>query len=124
MSQDSILSMLGLAKRAGKVVSGEFSTEKAVKTGSAFGASGCGAACCGCCGAVFVRYFSISTLDNPQPPQKLASAFTGLPHLGQNIKSTSFGIYGLILAQICEKIKIICTINLYYGDSDEQYYGK
>ena len=31
MSQDSILSMLGLAKRAGKVVSGEFSTEKAVK---------------------------------------------------------------------------------------------
>lgn len=31
MSQDSILSMLGLAKRAGKIVSGEFSTEKAIK---------------------------------------------------------------------------------------------
>ena len=31
MKQDNILSMLGLAKRAGHVVSGEFSTEKAVK---------------------------------------------------------------------------------------------
>lgn len=35
MSQDSILSMIGLAKRAGKVVSGEFSTEKAVKENKA-----------------------------------------------------------------------------------------
>lgn len=31
MKQDKMLSMLGLAQRAGKVVSGEFSTEKAVK---------------------------------------------------------------------------------------------
>lgn len=31
LSQDNVLSMLGLCKRAGKVVSGEFSTEKAVK---------------------------------------------------------------------------------------------
>lgn len=31
MKQDSVLSMIGLAKRAGKVVSGEFSTEKAIK---------------------------------------------------------------------------------------------
>lgn len=29
--QDKVLSMLGLAERAGKVVSGEFSVEKAVK---------------------------------------------------------------------------------------------
>ena len=36
MQQDRILSMLGLAAKAGKVVSGEFSTEKAVKTGKAF----------------------------------------------------------------------------------------
>lgn len=35
MSQDSILSMIGLAKRAGKVVSGVFSTEKAVKENKA-----------------------------------------------------------------------------------------
>lgn len=35
MSQDSILSMLGLAKRAGKIVSGEFSTEKAIKENKA-----------------------------------------------------------------------------------------
>lgn len=34
--EKKILSMLGLAKRAGRVVSGEFSTEKAVKTGKAF----------------------------------------------------------------------------------------
>ena len=33
MQQDRILSMLGLATRAGKVASGEFSTEKAVKDG-------------------------------------------------------------------------------------------
>lgn len=32
MKQDKALSMLGLAQRAGKVVSGEFSTEKAVKS--------------------------------------------------------------------------------------------
>ncbi len=31
MKQDNILSMLGLAKKAGQVVSGEFATEKAVK---------------------------------------------------------------------------------------------
>ena len=36
MQRDRILSMLGLAATAGKVVSGEFSTEKAVKTGKAF----------------------------------------------------------------------------------------
>ena len=33
---DKVLSMIGLAARAGKVVSGEFSTEKAVKSGKAF----------------------------------------------------------------------------------------
>lgn len=32
MRQDKALSMAGLAQRAGKVASGEFSTEKAVKT--------------------------------------------------------------------------------------------
>ncbi len=31
MKQDKTLSMIGLAQRAGKVASGEFSTEKAVK---------------------------------------------------------------------------------------------
>lgn len=31
MKQDSILSMIGLARKAGNVVSGEFSTEKAIK---------------------------------------------------------------------------------------------
>lgn len=31
LKQDKILSMIGLAQRAGKVASGEFSTEKAVK---------------------------------------------------------------------------------------------
>ena len=36
MQQDRILSMLGLAVKAGKVTSGEFSTEKAVKSGTAF----------------------------------------------------------------------------------------
>ena len=36
MKQNKFLSMLGLAKRAGKVVSGEFMTEKAVKTGKAY----------------------------------------------------------------------------------------
>ena len=35
MKQDKALSMIGLAQRAGKVASGEFSTEKAVKTGKA-----------------------------------------------------------------------------------------
>lgn len=35
MKQDKALSMLGLAQKAGKVVSGEFSTEKAVKDGKA-----------------------------------------------------------------------------------------
>lgn len=36
MRKNSGLSMLGLATKAGKVVTGEFSTEKAVKTGMAF----------------------------------------------------------------------------------------
>lgn len=33
---DRVLSMLGIAAKSGKVVSGEFSTEKAVKTGKAY----------------------------------------------------------------------------------------
>ena len=33
---DRILSMIGMATKAGKTVSGEFATEKAVKTGKAF----------------------------------------------------------------------------------------
>ena len=33
MNKNKILSLLGLATKAGKVVSGEFSTEKAVKSG-------------------------------------------------------------------------------------------
>ena len=36
MRKNRGLSMLGLATKAGKVVTGEFSTEKAVKTGMAF----------------------------------------------------------------------------------------
>lgn len=36
MKQDKILSMLGLAEKAGKIASGEFSTEKAVKSHQAF----------------------------------------------------------------------------------------
>lgn len=36
MKQNKALAMVGLAQKAGKVVSGEFSTEKAVKTGKAF----------------------------------------------------------------------------------------
>lgn len=36
MQRDRILSMLGLATKAGRIASGEFSTEKAVKSGSAF----------------------------------------------------------------------------------------
>ncbi|MDD3218313.1 MAG: ribosomal L7Ae/L30e/S12e/Gadd45 family protein [Lachnospiraceae bacterium] len=35
MKNDKVLSLLGLATKAGKVLSGEFSTEKAVKTGKA-----------------------------------------------------------------------------------------
>ncbi len=35
MKQNKVLQMLGLAKRAGKVVSGEFMTEKTVKDGRA-----------------------------------------------------------------------------------------
>ncbi|MDO4345270.1 MAG: ribosomal L7Ae/L30e/S12e/Gadd45 family protein [Eubacteriales bacterium] len=35
MKQNKILSLVGLATKAGKTVSGEFSTEKAVKTGKA-----------------------------------------------------------------------------------------
>ena len=36
MKQNRILSLVGLATKAGKTVSGEFSTEKAVKTGTAY----------------------------------------------------------------------------------------
>lgn len=35
MKQDKALAMIGLAQKAGKIVSGEFATEKAVKTGKA-----------------------------------------------------------------------------------------
>ncbi len=35
MKRNNIYSLIGLAMRAGKVASGEFSTEKAVKTGKA-----------------------------------------------------------------------------------------
>lgn len=35
MSQNKVLSLIGLATKAGKTVSGEFSTEKAVKDGTA-----------------------------------------------------------------------------------------
>lgn len=35
MRQNKILSLIGLATKAGKTMSGEFSTEKAVKTGTA-----------------------------------------------------------------------------------------
>lgn len=34
--QNNVLSIIGLATKAGKVVSGEFSVEKAVKSGKAF----------------------------------------------------------------------------------------
>ena len=37
MSQNKVLSLIGLATKAGKTVSGEFATEKAVKSGKAFG---------------------------------------------------------------------------------------
>lgn len=36
MRSNKILSLVGLATKAGKTVSGEFSTEKAVKTGAAY----------------------------------------------------------------------------------------
>ena len=36
MQNDKVLSMLGIAAKSGNVVSGEFSTEKAVKTGKAY----------------------------------------------------------------------------------------
>lgn len=36
MKQNKVLSLVGLATKAGKTVSGEFSTEKAVKSGTAF----------------------------------------------------------------------------------------
>ena len=36
MQNDKVLSMLGIAAKSGNVVSGEFSTEKAVKTGQAY----------------------------------------------------------------------------------------
>lgn len=35
MKQNRVLSLIGLATKAGKTVSGEFSTEKAVKSGTA-----------------------------------------------------------------------------------------
>ncbi|MBB5263100.1 ribosomal protein L7Ae-like RNA K-turn-binding protein [Catenibacillus scindens] len=35
IKRDKVLSMIGLAMRAGKVISGEFSVEKAVKSGKA-----------------------------------------------------------------------------------------
>lgn len=35
MNNDKVLNLIGLAQKAGKVVSGEFMTEKAVKTGEA-----------------------------------------------------------------------------------------
>lgn len=36
MKQDKLLSLVGLAQRAGKIASGEFSTEKSVKEGKAY----------------------------------------------------------------------------------------
>ena len=36
MKNSKILSLIGLATKAGKIVSGEFSTEKSVKTGNGF----------------------------------------------------------------------------------------
>ncbi len=36
MQNDKVLSMLGIAAKSGNVVSGEFSTEKAVKSGQAY----------------------------------------------------------------------------------------
>lgn len=36
MKPDKVLSMLGIAAKAGKIVSGEFATENAVKAGKAF----------------------------------------------------------------------------------------
>ena len=36
MKQNKIYSLLGLAKKAGRVVSGEFATDKSVKEGTAF----------------------------------------------------------------------------------------
>lgn len=36
MSQDKVLSLIGLAQKAGKVASGEFSTEKSVKSGKSY----------------------------------------------------------------------------------------
>ena len=36
MTNSKILSLIGLATKAGKTVSGEFSTEKSVKTGNGF----------------------------------------------------------------------------------------
>ena len=35
MQKDKVLNLIGLSQKAGKVVSGEFMTEKAVKTGEA-----------------------------------------------------------------------------------------
>lgn len=36
MANDKVLSLIGIATKAGKVVSGEFSTEKSIKSGKAF----------------------------------------------------------------------------------------
>lgn len=35
MKRDNVLSLMGIAKKAGKIVSGEFQTEQAVKSGRA-----------------------------------------------------------------------------------------
>ena len=40
MKNNRVLSLIGLATKAGKTVSGEFSTEKSVKTGKGFLATG------------------------------------------------------------------------------------
>ena len=36
MKRDSVLSLISIAKKAGKIASGEFQTEAAVKSGKAF----------------------------------------------------------------------------------------
>lgn len=36
MNQNKVLPLLGLAQKAGKIASGEFATEKSVKSGNAF----------------------------------------------------------------------------------------
>ena len=36
MNKNKVLSLIGLSMKAGKIASGEFATEKAVKTGKAY----------------------------------------------------------------------------------------